>query len=88
MEYIEDPNSGAQVQDLSNQASVIYRGWYNTDNPQWATDTTATRKGEAKWKIQRITIADGVYTYEWAGGNENYNKIWDNRASLTYGFTE
>lgn len=82
----ENLNSGAHITDLANQATVIYEGWYNEENPDWATDTTATRKGEAKWKILRTTISGDQYTKEWADGNENFDNVWDNRASLDYSF--
>jgi len=86
MRFIEDPNSTSHVKDISNQNSVIYMGWYNVENPGWATDTTANRKGEAKWKILRISISAGEYTYEWADGNENFDNVWDDRAALDYSF--
>jgi hypothetical protein len=82
----ENINSSAHVTDLSDQATVIYQGWYNDENPGWETATTASRKGEAKWKILRITISANVHTKEWAEGNEKFDKVWDDRASLNYSF--
>lgn len=37
------------------------------------------------WRMQRITIqADGDVSIVFADGNDNYDNIWDNRASLSY----
>ena len=39
----------------------------------------------AKWQIQLLTFGlDGDVTITWAGGDTQFTKIWDNRASLTY----
>jgi len=42
--------------------------------------------GEASWRIQRITFGatDDDVTVEWADGDSNFDKIWANRASLSY----
>ena len=40
---------------------------------------------EASWKIQRHTsTAGGSLSIQWADGDNNFDNIWDNRASLTY----
>ena len=39
----------------------------------------------AAWRIKRITIGiDGDITEEWAGGNANFDKVWNNRLALSY----
>ena len=38
----------------------------------------------AVWAIQKITNNKGIYTYLWAGGNQNFDKVWDNRTTLIY----
>lgn len=45
-----------------------------------ASPGTAT--SAAQWKIFRITNSDT--TIVWADGNDQYDNIWDNRASLSY----
>ncbi len=48
-----------------------------------AAPTTTTDLPQ--WKIIRLTsTAGGNLTLEYAGGTTLYNKVWDNRASLTY----
>lgn len=42
------------------------------------------RTSDAVWAIQKITNDRGIYTYQWAGGNQNFDKVWDNRAALIY----
>jgi len=54
---------------------TIYRG-----NAVPGTSTAA-----ASWRCEEITIAvDGDVTILWADGNDNYDNIWNNRASLSY----
>lgn len=36
------------------------------------------------WKIKRILVSGTLTSTQFADGNENYDNIWDNRASLTY----
>jgi hypothetical protein len=59
--------------DESNP-QIIYRGF--------ALPGAAT--SAAVWAIQRATINGDVTIYQWAAGNKNFDKIWDNRAALTY----
>lgn len=36
------------------------------------------------WAIQRVTFANQIYTYEWAGGTKAFDKIWIDRTQLAY----
>jgi len=39
----------------------------------------------AVWRIKRIDESGNPEVIiKWAGGNDTYNKVWDNRLSLTY----
>jgi hypothetical protein len=39
----------------------------------------------AVWRVQKVTIAgDGDVQALWAGGTANFDKVWDNRAALSY----
>ena len=39
----------------------------------------------AVWRIRKITIAvDNDVTETWAGGNDNFDKAWSDRAGLSY----
>jgi hypothetical protein len=38
----------------------------------------------AVWRIKRISVSGTVTTITWADGNENFDNVWDNRASLSY----
>ncbi len=55
-------------------ANTIYRGYA-------LTGITGEIAG---WAIQKITNTRGVMTYQWAGGDKNFNKIWNNRKTLIY----
>jgi hypothetical protein len=55
--------------------NLLYRG---EASPGTATNASA-------WRIRKITIGvDGDVTEEWADGNSQFTKIWDNHLSLTY----
>jgi len=46
----------------------------------FAAPTSAT--SAARWKIKRLTQATNVF--QLADGNDQYDNVWDNRASLSY----
>lgn len=55
--------------------------------------STVTYVGEAAigvsesaafWRIKRLTTTGSVLDIKWADGNEDYDNIWTNRASLSY----
>lgn len=70
VKYSDEP---ARVDEVS--ASLIYVGYTRTSAP---VETTAS------WKIKRITKVGSIWTIAYANGNELYENIWSNRASLTY----
>lgn len=41
----------------------------------------AALSSESKWRIQKIDLTSGVAI---TNASDEYNQIWDNRASLTY----
>ena len=43
-----------------------------------------TSGASALWKIKKISISGAVTTITWADGNDNYDNVWNNRASLSY----
>ncbi len=47
-----------------------------------AVEGTAT--SAASWKIKKITISGTVTSITWADGNNSFDNVWDNRASLSY----
>jgi hypothetical protein len=46
-----------------------------------ATGLFGALESEAKWKIQKIDITSGVSI---KNASQDFDQIWDNRASLTY----
>jgi len=47
-----------------------------------------TSESDPKWQIRKITY-DATYTntpiaVDWANGNDNFDKVWNNRASYSY----
>lgn len=43
-----------------------------------------TLDGAPDWAIKRLQKTGVVTSVQWADGNQNYDNIWDDRASLTY----
>ena len=41
-------------------------------------------EGSAVWQIQRISVSGTVSTFTYADGDQNFNNVWNNRASLSY----
>jgi hypothetical protein len=56
-------------------ATEIYQGWHHPGS---------FLESAASWKIKRLSQTGTVWSIEWADGNQNYDNIWNNRASLTY----
>jgi hypothetical protein len=65
----EDDASGLRVDQASS--TVIYLG----------EGLFGALTSEAKWKIKKIDLSSGVVI---TAASEEFNQIWDNRASLTY----
>jgi hypothetical protein len=67
--------SGAQAIRIDEySATVTYVG----------KAATGSAEGSAVWQIQRLTESSGDLTVEWADGNDSFDNVWTNRASLSY----
>ena len=58
-------------------ADTVYRGWAN---PGTTTDLSL-------WRIRRTRFIgeDGDVIHDWADSNANFDNVWDDRATKTYG---
>lgn len=59
----------------TTDGSVIYTAWAKRGS------TTS----EAVWRIKRTTISGSSIKDEWADSNLNFDNVFDDRGSLTYG---
>ena len=57
-----------------NNPNLVYQGFA----------IPGSKTSDPVWAIQRITSKKGVLSYQWAGGNKSFDKIWDNRAALIF----
>lgn len=57
-----------------NNPNTVYKGYA----------LPGAKTNEAVWAIERITSKKGILSYQWAGGNKSFNKVWENRAALIY----
>lgn len=58
----------------SSGAGVVYKGYA----------LIGTLTSAPLWAIEKIRSLRGLETHTWAEGNKNFDKVWDNRESLTY----
>ena len=72
--YLTEGRDFKTIVDEST-AGTIYVGY--------AAMGTAT--SAAKWKIFKVVEASSVTTTTYADSNANFDNVWDDRASLTYG---
>jgi len=66
----------AYVSSGNGAGQVEYQGWAQPNSA-----TSAVR-----WRIRRFTYdtSNRVTAIEWAGGNDAWDQVWDNRATLSY----
>ena len=39
---------------------------------------------ESRWRLRKLVQDGSVLSIFWADGNQSFDNVWDNRASLTY----
>lgn len=59
--------------DESN-ANVVFKGYA----------VPGAKTADAVWAIKKIIFRKGVLSYQWAEGNKNFDKVWDNRQKLIF----
>ena len=59
-------------------STVTYIGWAIPGS------NSTEGKADARWKIKKIDETTNPTVIGYADGNDNYDNIWDNRASLSY----
>jgi prepilin-type processing-associated H-X9-DG protein len=72
MVIYEQPGSGEQTIRIDEVTTYTYLGY----------STPGASAASAVWRIKRMTNASGNVLF--ADGDEAFDNIWDNRASLTY----
>lgn len=45
---------------------------------------TGVSESAAFWRIKRLTTIGSILDIKWADGNELYDNVWTDRASLSY----
>lgn len=67
-------NSGMAIRLDESAASPQYVGFA----------AIGSSNSAAVWQIRRLVKSSGITSITWADGDELYDNIWDDRASLTY----
>lgn len=72
-----DAEACVEIIDSTTTAGVTYFG---------VCKTSPYSRGAATWQVKKqFTNADGDTEFSFADGNANFDNVWANRASLTYG---
>ena len=72
---VEDDLTFAKRVDFITGTEDLYRG----EAP------VGTQDSNSSWRIRKILInSEGDVTELWAAGTDLFDKVWDNRANLTY----
>lgn len=84
----------ADIPSLGMKPILTLDGAYTTYISQDASDfdqyigiaKPGSATSSALWQIKKISYSatSKVASITWAGGNDLFDKIWDNRASLSY----
>lgn len=45
---------------------------------------SGSSSSDAVWRIKKFTFSGSITSLQWASGNTDYDKVWDNRTSYTY----
>jgi hypothetical protein len=92
-EINEIKNLQSSVSQLSEKVAVMNDKLFYEPKLVDETNANAIYKGYAVpgslpangvWAILKVTNNKGVLSYQWAGGNKSFDKIWDNRKALIY----
>jgi hypothetical protein len=57
-----------------NNPNFVYRGY----------SMPGSKTSDAVWAVEKVSVKKGVLTSQWAAGNKNFDKVWDNRATLAF----
>ena len=80
-EYVPD---GSTKRKVTEDLAFIFDDYTTADTIYLGEATPGSAQGSAVWKIQKINTSAGM-TFTWADSNANFDNVWTNRASLTYG---
>jgi len=78
----QEAEGSAQIESVAGMAKVVDTTDATVYYKGWADVGVAT--SAASWRIQRISISGGVYSFDFADGDAEFDNVWDNRASLSY----
>ena len=67
-------NYNSKALRIDNTGTDVYIG----EAAVKATDAAAM------WRIRKLSTSGSIFIIKWADGNEAYDNVWDDRASLTY----
>ena len=75
-------SSGSIIVSKTNYATIL-DDTTTTDVVYIGKAAIGSTTASAVWQILKMDISSGM-TITWADGNDNFDNVWNNRASLTY----
>lgn len=57
-----------------NNPNYVYKGYA----------MPGSKTSDPVWAIEKISLKKGLLSNQWAAGNKNFDKVWDNRATLIF----
>lgn len=67
------PNT-TRIDDVNGDQTLMYFGF----------SKPGTAASSAYWRIMKLTVSGTVTSFAFADGNDSFDNVWDDRASLTY----
>jgi hypothetical protein len=92
LKFVESPTRPGEtavevagsVTATASQEKVLYEEASSTVS-YLGKAAPGTATSAASWKISKITISGSLTSITYADSNSDYDNIWDNRGSLSYG---
>lgn len=79
---------GDSIIGVTNEEDIMYskRVDFVSDNELYKAEAVVgASESAAVWRIRKMSLGvDGDVTETWASGDANFDKVWADRASLTY----
>lgn len=68
--------------EISIEALIVHQASPETAYRGYALPGSNTSDGA--WAIQKVSDNNGTLVHQWADGNSNFDKVWDDRENLQY----
>ena len=74
LQHVMDASIIGLIDDVDTSGDIVYIGMPLNNDP-------SVKTSQAKWRIMKISKNGFITTKALAGGTEEFNQVWDNRAT-------